>query len=176
MSLTIRTRTKQFYSIQFKNLLKLELSCFWPFPYVYTLNWVLWVFVFPGPRSFSWHPAPGPGPQFVFTGLGPQFVFTSPGPQFVFTGPGLQFYYQSGAWVCTYQPCLLNLYLYLQPWPTICITSSGPEFAFILLLVAVVVIIVVAVISLEPIIPVFVWRFYLTGENKLNRVCTQSAK
>ena len=58
---------------------------------------------------------------------------TSPGPEF-----------------CIYRPCLLNLCLYLRPWPTICITGLGPEFAFTLLLVvAVVVVIVVAVIPLK---------------------------
>ena len=53
--------------------------------------------------------------------------------------------------VCMYQPCLFNLYLFiLRPWPTICITGLGHEFAFTLLLavVAVVVIIVVVIISL----------------------------
>ena len=87
--------------------------------------------------------APSPGPQFVFTGPGPQFVFTSPvlqfvftstGFQFAFTNPGLQFHYQSGTWVCIYQPCLLNLYLYLRPWPTIFITDPRSEFPFTLLL------------------------------------------
>ena len=58
---------------------------------------------------------------------------TSPGPEF-----------------CICRPCLLNLCLYLRPWPTICITGLGPEFAFTLLLVvAVVVVIVVAVIPLK---------------------------
>ena len=58
---------------------------------------------------------------------------TSPGPEF-----------------CIYRPCLLNLCLYLRPWPTICITGLGPEFAFTLfLVVAVVVVIVVAVIPLK---------------------------
>ena len=61
-------------------------------------------------------------------------VITSPGPEF-----------------CIYRPCLLNLRLYLRPWPTICITDLGPEFAFNLLLVAVAVVVVtvVVVISLE---------------------------
>ena len=60
-----------------------------------------------------------------------------------------------------YQPCLLNLYLYLQPWPMTCITGGGPEFAFTLLLVvaAVVAVIVALAISLEQIIPVFICRF-----------------
>ena len=58
---------------------------------------------------------------------------TSPGPEF-----------------CICRPCLLNLCLYLRPWPTICINGLGPEFAFTLLLVvAVVVVIVVAVIPLK---------------------------
>ena len=95
--------------------------------------------------------APGLGRKFVLTGPWPQFVFTRPVSQFVFIGPGLQLYCQSGDWVCIYQPCLLNLHLYLRSWPTICITGPGPEFAFILLLVvvAVVVVIAVVVISLE---------------------------
>ena len=93
-------------------------------------------------------------PQFLFNGPSPQFAFTSPGSQFVFTGPGLQFYDQSGAWVCIYQSCLLNLYLSLRPWPTIYITGPAPEYAFILLLVVVavvvvIIVVVVVVISLE---------------------------
>ena len=50
-----------------------------------------------------------------------------------------------------YRPCFLNLYLYLRPWTTICITSLVPEFEFTLLLVvvAVVVVIAVVIISLE---------------------------
>ena len=60
----------------------------------------------------------------------------------------------SGPEFCIYRPFLLNLCLYLRPWPMICITGLGPEFAFTLLLVvvvaaAVVVVIVVVVISLE---------------------------
>ena len=67
----------------------------------------------------------GPGPQFCVYQFWPpiciyrtwpQFVFTGPGSQFVFTGPSLQFCYQSGAWVCICQTCLLNLYLYLPPY------------------------------------------------------------
>ena len=55
---------------------------------------------------------------------------------------------------CIYRRCLHNLCLYLQPWPTICITGLGPKFAFTLLLVVVVVVAevvvtVVVVISLE---------------------------
>ena len=60
-----------------------------------------------------------------------------------------------------YQPCLRNLYLYLLSWPTICITSPGPEFAFTLLLVVVAVVVVIVVVvvvvvltSLEQIIPI----------------------
>ena len=100
--------------------------------------------MFPGPRTFGCSPA-------LVLGPGLQLAFTIPGPQFIFTGPGLQFYYQSGAWVCIYQSCLLNLYLYLRPWTTIYITSPGPDYAFTLLrvAVAVVVAIVVEVISLE---------------------------
>ena len=106
-------------------------------------------FVFTGPGTqfvFT-----DPGPQFAFTSPSPQFVFTCPGSQFVFTGPSLQFYYQSGVWIYIYQPCLLNLYLYLRPWPTICITGPWPGFALTLLLVkvAVVVAIVVVLISFE---------------------------
>ena len=61
-------------------------------------------------------------------------IIISPGPEF-----------------CIYRPCPLNLPLYLRPWPTICITDLGPEFAFNLLLVAVAVVVVtvVVVISLE---------------------------
>ena len=107
-------------------------------------------------------PAPGPclGPQFLFTSPGPQFVFTGPGSNLYLPTPGpswslpslannFNFYYQSGAWLCIYRPCLLNLYLYLRPWPTICIIGLGSEFAFTLLLQAVVVKILVLVISLE---------------------------
>ena len=111
-----------------------------------------------GPWTLPWPPGPvpSPGPRFVFTGPSPQFVFTGSGPQFVFFGPGLQLYYQSGARVCIYQSCLLNLYLYLRHWYTICITGLEPEYAFTLLLV---VVIVVVVISLEWIIPILVCRF-----------------
>ena len=130
----------------------------------------------------------GPGSQFVFTGHGPQFLFTSPGPHFLFTGPNFPNLYlpvlapdlclpalvpnlyllalvysiitSPQSKFCIYRPCLLNLCLYLRPWPTICITNLGSEFAFTLLLVvvAVVVVIVVVVISLELIIPIFVCR------------------
>ena len=114
------------------------------------------VFSGPGPRFAFTYPGlqfvfTGPGFQVTFTGLGPRFLFTGPCPKFVFTGPSLQYYYLSGREFCIYRPCPLNLCLYLRPWPTICITGLGPEFAFTLLLVvaAVVVVIVVVVISLE---------------------------
>ena len=116
------------------------------------------LFVFPGRHPFAWPPAlatklylPALVLNFVFTGHGPQFVFTGPGPKFVFTGPDPQFITSPGSEFCIYRSCLLNLYLYLRPWSTICITCPGPEFAFTLLLVveAAVVVIVVAVISLE---------------------------
>ena len=50
-------------------------------------------------------------------------IITSPRPEF-----------------CIYRPCLLNLCLYLWPWPAICITCLGSEFAFTLLLVVVAVV------------------------------------
>ena len=72
-------------------------------------------------------------PNLCFPALAYNFII-SPGPEF-----------------CIYRPCLLNLYLYLRPLPTICITGPGSEFAFTLLLIveAVVVAIVVVVIPLE---------------------------
>ena len=68
---------------------------------------------------------------------GAQFVFTNPDPQFVFTNPGLQFYYQPRAFACICRPCVVNLYLYLRPWPIITITDPGPEFAITVLLAVV---------------------------------------
>ena len=50
---------------------------------------------------------------------------TSPGPEFLI-----------------YRPCFLNLWLYLRPWTTICITSLGPEFEFTLSLVVIAVVII----------------------------------
>ena len=106
------------------------------------------MFVFSRSRPFASSPAPvpSPDPRFVFTGPSPQFVFTGSGPEFLFFGPRLQLYYQSGARVCIYQPCLLDLYLYLRHWNTICITGPEPEYAVTLLLV---VVIVVVAVSLE---------------------------
>ena len=58
-------------------------------------------------------------------------------PTFVFTNPGLQFYYQPRAFACICRPCVVNLYLYLRPWPIITITDPGPEFAVTILLAVV---------------------------------------
>ena len=117
----------------------------------------------PGPGFRSWPPicVYQPCPAICIYQPWLPNVFIDPGSQFVFTGPGLQFYYQSEAWVCIYQPCLLNLHSYLRSWLTICITGPGPEFAFtsLLVVVAVVVVIAVVVISLEQVIPIFVCRF-----------------
>ena len=63
------------------------------------------VFVFPGHLPFALHPAPAP--NLYLPALAPNFI-TSPGPEF-----------------CIYRPCLLNLYLYLRPLSTICITGPG---------------------------------------------------
>ena len=109
------------------------------------------VFSSPGLQFIITGPSPrfvftDPGPQFVFTGPCTQFVFTNPGLQFIFTGPTPQIYYQSGAWVCIYQPCLFNLYLYLRPWPRICITGPEPEYAFTLLVVVVTVEVVISLV------------------------------
>ena len=72
-------------------------------------------------------------PSFYLPALAYNFI-TSLGPDFLI-----------------YRHCLLNLYLYLRPWPTICIIGLGPEFAFTLFLIveAVVVVIEVVVVSLE---------------------------
>ena len=76
---------------------------------------------------------PALAPNLYLPALVYNFI-ASPGPEF-----------------CRYRLCLLNLYLCLRPWSTICINDLGPEFAYTLLLVvvAVVVLIVVIVISLE---------------------------
>ena len=81
-----------------------------------------WVFVFPGPRPFSWPPAPipGPGPQFVFTDPGPQFVFTGPGPKFVFTGPGPQFVFTGPG----------PQFVFTSPGPDLVFTGPGTKFVF----------------------------------------------
>ena len=131
------------------------------------------VFVFPDPRPFAWPPTlvlvPGPGPQFVFSSSGANLHLLALAPKLHLPVLAPNLYLPAlahdlclpalvcnitnkpGPAFCIYQPCLLNLCLYLRPWPTISITSMWPELAFILLLVvvAVLVVIVVVVISLE---------------------------
>ena len=131
-----------------------------------TIPLKLWVFVFSGPRPWpllpiciyrSWLPIciyrPWP-PIYIYRHWFPICIYR-PLSYYIITSPEPEF--------CIYRPCLFNLCLYLRPWPTICITGLGPEFAFALLLivVAVVVVIVVVVIS--------------SRENKLKCVRTQAS-
>ena len=85
-------------------------------------------------------------PNLYLPALAPYLHLRALAPKFVFTSAGLQFYYHFRACVCIYQSYLLNCYLSLQPWPTICVFGPGPEFAFTLLLVVVAVVVVIAVV------------------------------
>ena len=92
-------------------------------------------------------PAPGPDPNLNLPALVPNLNLPAlvPNLYLLALAPNLylpalayiQFCYQSGAWVCIYQPWFTNFYLYLRSWPTIFITGPEPEYTFTLLLVVV---------------------------------------
>ena len=84
-------------------------------------------FVFPGPRSFAWPPALALAPHMYLLALAPNFYLPALAPNLYLPALANNFITSQGPDFAIYRPFLLNLYLYLRPWPPICITGLGPE-------------------------------------------------